>query len=64
MAEGGDAKRARVLRRVGIVGYGKLGKYLAATILDNPDLGLELAFVWNRTAAKVTEDPQVRCTTT
>lgn len=35
--------------RVGIVGYGHLGKFLTEAILKNPSL--ELAFVWNRTKA-------------
>eukprot|EP00054_Salpingoeca_dolichothecata_P018439 m.113306 g.113306 ORF g.113306 m.113306 type:complete len:286 (+) comp22872_c0_seq2:103-960(+) len=34
-------------RRIGIVGYGKLGQFLAQQVQTNP--GLELAFVWNRT---------------
>lgn len=43
-------ERARVkMRRVGIVGYGHLGKYLVEKIQENPDL--DLAFVWNRSPA-------------
>ena len=34
-------------RRIGIVGYGHLGKFLTEAILNHPKL--ELAFVWNRT---------------
>jgi len=34
------------VRRVGIVGYGKLGQYLVSHILS--DEAFELAFVWNR----------------
>ena len=34
-------------RRIGIVGYGHLGKFLTDAILNHPKL--ELAFVWNRT---------------
>ena len=34
------------MRKIGIVGYGKLGQHLCASI-ENID-GLELAFVWNR----------------
>lgn len=37
-----DAKR----RRVGVVGYGKLGEFLVKQILG--DSNFELAFVWNR----------------
>ena len=36
-------------RRVGIVGYGHLGKFLVDAVAKNDDL--ELAFVWNRTKA-------------
>ena len=36
-------------KRVGIVGYGKLGQYLAKGVLERP-AELELAFVWNRCA--------------
>ena len=34
-------------RRVGVVGYGHLGKFLVDAIGNNDNL--ELAFVWNRT---------------
>jgi len=33
-------------RRIGIVGFGHLGQYLAEKVAEHPDL--ELAFVWNR----------------
>eukprot|EP01137_Pigoraptor_chileana_P029828 Opistho-2@15551 len=39
-------------RRVGIVGYGHLGKYLADAVLKRPD-DLELVFVWNRTVDRM-----------
>ncbi|XP_007955812.1 putative L-aspartate dehydrogenase [Orycteropus afer afer] len=39
----------RVPRRVGVVGYGRLGQSLVAHLLtQGPELGLELVFVWNR----------------
>ena len=42
-------------RRVGIVGYGSLGKYLAAQILNDPSIAVdfELGFVWNRTPDRI-----------
>lgn len=48
-------------RRVGIVGYGPLGQYLAHAILTDTSVSeqLELAFVWNRTISKVTDDKLV-----
>lgn len=39
-------------KRVGIVGYGKLGRYLAHAVLDRPET-LQLAFVWNRSVAGI-----------
>ena len=44
--------------RVGIVGYGKLGKFLAHAILEDAAVSAvaELAFVWNRTAGALSED--------
>ncbi|XP_032181692.1 putative L-aspartate dehydrogenase isoform X1 [Mustela erminea] len=39
----------RVPRRVGVVGYGRLGQSLVSHLLtQGPELGLELVFVWNR----------------
>ncbi|XP_061242140.1 aspartate dehydrogenase domain-containing protein isoform X3 [Bos javanicus] len=39
----------RVPRKVGIVGYGRLGQSLVSHLLtQGPELGLELVFVWNR----------------
>jgi predicted dinucleotide-utilizing enzyme len=53
--------------RIGIVGYGTLGKFLAHKILDQKDGGndhshgcaMELAFVWNRSAEKVRSDTRI-----
>jgi aspartate dehydrogenase len=41
-------------RRVGVVGYGHLGKFLTEAILNHPEL--ELAFVWNRTRSVFIND--------
>eukprot|EP01116_Phalansterium_solitarium_P005943 TRINITY_DN18269_c0_g1_i1.p1 TRINITY_DN18269_c0_g1~~TRINITY_DN18269_c0_g1_i1.p1 ORF type:complete len:296 (-),score=36.17 TRINITY_DN18269_c0_g1_i1:760-1647(-) len=48
-------------RRVGIVGYGNLGQYLANSILFDPKVSnvLELAFVWNRNAQRIIDDGKV-----
>lgn len=42
-------------RRIGIVGYGAAGKFLAESILGRDDVRamLDLAFVWNRTEARL-----------
>jgi aspartate dehydrogenase len=42
------------MKRIGILGYGKLGQYLVAQIQEGA-LGtdVELAFVWNRTSDKI-----------
>ena len=47
--------------RVGVVGYGSLGKYLVDAILDDPACSskFELAFVWNRTAERVIADARI-----
>lgn len=55
-------------RRVGIIGFGHLGQYLVQRIVCDPAVsaGLELAFVWNRSPARVAEssliDPALICT--
>lgn len=48
-------------RRVGIVGFGKLGQFLVEAILTESVASerLELAFVWNRTKDTVLGDPRV-----
>jgi aspartate dehydrogenase len=48
----------KVKRKVGIVGYGSLGKFLANAIINDARAKeeLELVFVWNRTPEKVLED--------
>ena len=48
-------------RKVGIVGYGSLGKYLAKAILEDKEVSskLELCFVWNRSFEKVEQDPLI-----
>ncbi|XP_071531093.1 aspartate dehydrogenase domain-containing protein-like [Panulirus ornatus] len=45
-------------KRVGIVGYGHLGKYLTQAVMEHPDL--DLAFVWNRTTAVLEADVEDR----
>ncbi|GFQ64420.1 putative L-aspartate dehydrogenase, partial [Trichonephila clavata] len=40
-------------RRVGILGFGKLGKFLASKIIESNSF--ELAFVWNRTTSAFDE---------
>jgi predicted dinucleotide-utilizing enzyme len=39
--------------RIGIVGYGYIGQYIYEQITTRPELGLEIAFVHNRTMAKL-----------
>lgn len=43
-------------RRVGIVGFGHLGEYLAKAILEDPKVSAEceLGFVWNRSSGALT----------
>jgi predicted dinucleotide-utilizing enzyme len=44
--------------RVGIVGFGSLGRYLAKAILTDPRVSarFQIVFVWNRTASAFDED--------
>lgn len=45
-------------RRIGIVGYGYLGRFLVNCIRHDERVSsvLELAFVWNRTTEKLVSD--------
>jgi len=49
---------SRSRRRIGIVGYGKLGQHLCHSILNDPALNqdVELAFVWNLEPADIGEE--------
>jgi len=49
MGEGG--------KRIGIVGYGYIGKYVYEQITSRPELGLEVAFVYNRSPEKTAALP-------
>jgi len=48
-------------RRVGIVGFGSLGKFLANKIQHDPKASkeLEVAFIWNRSVDKITQDKTI-----
>lgn len=41
--------------RIGVIGYGYIGRYLCQQIQENPEWGLELAFVWNRDTSKLSD---------
>lgn len=43
--------------RVGLIGFGHLGRSIYERIAAAPELGLEIAFVWNRSADKLTQVP-------
>lgn len=43
--------------RIGIIGYGYIGKHVVQTILKRPELGLELAFVFARRAESLGDVP-------
>lgn len=49
--------KASTSRRIGVLGYGFIGQHLVKMIRDNPNWGLELAFVWNRDASKLAALP-------
>lgn len=44
--------------RVGVAGYGFIGRHLCQTINNHPEWGLELAFVWNRDGNKLSDLPK------
>ena len=44
--------------RIGIVGYGYIGSYIYKEIVEKPELGLEVAFVYNRNRDKLADLPQ------
>ena len=48
-------------RKVGIVGYGSLGQFLAHKILEDQKISaeLEISFVWNRSTDKIISDPKI-----
>jgi len=43
--------------RLGLIGFGGLGRDIYERIVGEPGLGLEVAFVWNRSADKLAEIP-------
>jgi predicted dinucleotide-utilizing enzyme len=43
--------------RIGLIGYGYIGQYIYEQITTRPDLGLDIAFVHNRSPEKVSELP-------
>ena len=43
--------------RVGIAGFGFVGRNVYERIVADPDLGLDVAFVWNRSADRLAEVP-------
>ena len=43
--------------RIGIVGFGYIGSYVYEQITTRPELGLDVAFVYNRTREKLAELP-------
>jgi aspartate dehydrogenase len=48
-------------RKVGIVGYGSLGQFLAHKILEDQKIlaELEIAFIWNRSVDKIASDSKI-----
>lgn len=45
-------------RKIGLVGYGELGKYLAHSILTDAKAKntLEIGWIWNRSKSKIEQD--------
>lgn len=45
-------------KRIGVAGYGYIGRHLCAAIAANPDWNLDLAWVWNRDPARLADLPE------
>jgi len=62
-ATGSDASAPLRRCRIGLVGFGSVGQYLADRILHEPAAGseLELAWVWNRNADRLSSLPAALC---
>jgi predicted dinucleotide-utilizing enzyme len=45
-------------RRVGIAGFGYIGRYVYERMLDEPEAGLAPAFVWNRSPDRLADIPE------
>lgn len=45
-------------KRIGVAGFGYIGRHLCDAILGNPDWGLDLAWVWNRDPARLASLPE------
>ena len=43
--------------RIGLIGYGYIGRYIYEQIVTRPELGLQIGFVHNRSAEAVAELP-------
>ena len=41
------------MARIGLIGYGYLGSYVYEQIQTRPELGLDIAFVYNRSPQKL-----------
>ncbi len=44
-------------KRIGIIGYGQIGSYVYEQITQRPEMGLEIAFVYNRSPERVKNLP-------
>jgi len=45
-------------KRIGVAGYGYIGRYLCEAITKNPSWNLELAFVWSRDRERLRDLPE------
>lgn len=45
-------------KRIGVVGYGYIGRELCRMIQETPEWNLELAFIWNRDPSKLADVPE------
>lgn len=45
-------------KKVGIIGFGYIASFIVGEIITRPELGLDIAFVWNRSPARLEDIPQ------
>ena len=44
--------------RIGIIGFGYIGSYVYEQVTTRPELGMDVAFVYNRTAKRISDVPE------
>ena len=45
-------------KRLGLVGFGYIARFIYQAIQEHPEWGLDIAFVWNRSPGALAEIPE------